>query len=159
MRTSKPGASGQALTTFSATAGATGICWLSTGQRTAPRIYAARKIDAGWEASNVATFDLRTGALRSEGWTSSDAAGLPVFPATVRYDECERGVVEHTMRVTVRRSRRAYVLPATHFASRLTDPDLPRMGKGSAAPRFRYFRIPPHARAILEVEEIRDVRG
>lgn len=113
--------------------------------------YAARKTDAGWEASNVATFDLRTGALRPEGWTSSDAAGLPVFPATVRYDECERGVVEHAMRVTVRRSRRAYVLPATHFASRLTDPDLPRMGERLRLRRdFDTSGFPPHARAILE---------
>lgn len=113
--------------------------------------YAARKTDAGWEASNVATFDLRTGALRPEGWTSSDAAGLPVFPATVRYDECERGLVEHAMRVTVRRSRRAYVLPATHFASRLTDPDLPRMGERLRLRRdFDTSGFPPHARAILE---------
>ena len=65
----------------------------------------ARKTDAGWQASNAATFDLRTGALRPKGWTSGDAAGLPIFPATVRYDECERGLVRHAMRFTVRRSR------------------------------------------------------
>ena len=111
----------------------------------------ARKTDAGWEASNEATFDLRTGALRTEGWTSSDAAGLPIFPASVRYDECERGIVEHAMRVTVRRSRRAYVLPATHFASRFTDVNYPRMGERLRLRRdFDTSGFPPHARAILE---------
>ncbi len=111
----------------------------------------ARKTDAGWEASNAATFDLRTGALRPEGWTSADAAGLPIFPASVRYDECERGLVEHAMRVTVHRTQRAYVLPATHFASRLTDPNLPRMGERlRLRPDFNTSGFPPHARAILE---------
>jgi hypothetical protein len=111
----------------------------------------ARKTDAGWEASNEATFSLETGALRPEGWTSSDAAGLPIFPAVVRYDECARGMVEHAMRFTVRRTRRGYVLPATHWASPSTDPSLPRMGE-----RFRLrgsfdtSGFPPHARAILE---------
>ncbi len=111
----------------------------------------ARKTDAGWEASNNATFDLRTGALRPERWTSADAAGLPIFPAVVRYDECERGIVEHAMRFTVRRTRRAYVLPATHWASSETDPWLPRMGE-----RFRLRHdfdvsgFPPHAQAILK---------
>jgi len=111
----------------------------------------ARKTDAGWEASNNATFDLKTGALRPERWTSADAAGLPIFPTVVRYDECERGMVEHAMRFTVRRTRRAYVLPATHWASRETDPALPRMGE-----RFRLRKdfdvtpFPPHVQAILK---------
>ncbi|MBE3100104.1 MAG: hypothetical protein IMZ44_23530 [Planctomycetes bacterium] len=109
-----------------------------------------RKTDAGWEASNNATFDLKTGALRPERWTSGDAAGLPIFPAVVRYDECQRGLVEHAMRFTVRRTRRAYVLPATHWASSSLDPSLPRMGE-----RFRLRKdfdvsgFPPHVQAIL----------
>jgi hypothetical protein len=111
----------------------------------------ARKTDAGWEAANAATFDLRTGTLRPEGWTSADAAGLPIFPASVRYDECARGLVEHAMRVTARRTRRAYVLPATHFASRFNDPDLPRMGERLRLRRdFDTSGFPRHARAILE---------
>ena len=111
----------------------------------------ARKTDAGWEAANEATFDLRTGALRPEGRTSGDAAGLPIFPAAVRYDECQRGLVEHAMRFTVRHSRRAYVHPATHFASRLSDPDLPRMGERLRLRKdFDTSGFPPHARAILE---------
>ena len=110
-----------------------------------------RKTDAGWQASNAATFDLRTGAPRPEGWTSADAAGLAIFPATVRYDECERGLVRHAMRFTVRRSRRACVYPATHFASRYTDPDLPRMGERLRLRKdFDTSGFPPHARAILE---------
>src|SRR5262245_20178844 len=110
----------------------------------------ARRTDAGWEASNAATFDLRTGALRPERWTSADAAGLPIFPAVVRFDECERGKVEHAMRVTVRRTRRAYVLPATHWASPHKDPDLPRMGERLRLRKdFDVSGFPPHAKAIL----------
>jgi hypothetical protein len=111
----------------------------------------ARRTDAGWEASNEATFNLKTGALRPERWTSSDAAGLPIFPAVVRYDECARGLVGHAMRFTVRKTRRAYVLPATHWASPHLDPSLPRMGE-----RFRLRKdfdvsgFPPHAQAILK---------
>jgi hypothetical protein len=111
----------------------------------------ARRTDAGWQASNAATFDLRTGALRPERWTSADAAGLPIFPAVVRYDECERGLVRHAMRVTVRRTRRAYVLPATHWASSSADPDLPRMGERLRLRRdFDTSSFPKHARAVLE---------
>ena len=110
-----------------------------------------RKTDAGWEASNAATFDLKTGALRPERWTSGDAAVLPIFPAVVRYDECERGKVEHAMRFTVRRSRRGYVLPATHWASQSPDPSLPRMGERLRLRRdFDVAGFPPHARPILE---------
>jgi hypothetical protein len=91
--------------------------------------YQAKKTNAGWQAAQAPVFDLKSNKLRPDGWTSADAAGLPIFPAVVRYDELKRGMVEHAMRVTVRRTRRAYVYPATHFASRLTAPDLPRMGE------------------------------
>jgi hypothetical protein len=91
--------------------------------------YQARKTDSGWVAAQASIFDLKSNKLRPDGWTSADAAGLPIFPAVVRYDELQRGRVEHAMRVTVRKTRRAYVYPATHYASRLTDPDLPRMGE------------------------------
>jgi hypothetical protein len=91
--------------------------------------YQLKKTDMGWQAGCAATFDLKSSKLRPEGWTSADAAGLPIFPAIVRYDELKRGRVDHAMRVTVRRTRRAYVYPATHFASRLNDDDLPRMGE------------------------------
>ena len=110
-----------------------------------------RRTDAGWQAWNEATFDLKSGALRPERWTSSDAAGLPIFPAVVRYDECERGKVEHAMRFTVRRSRRAFVLPATHWASRSFDKSFPRMGERlRLRAGFDTSSFPKHARAILE---------
>lgn len=105
----------------------------------------------GWEASNEATFDLSSNALRPAGWTSSDAAGLPIFPAVVRYDEVARGEVEHALRFTVRQTRRQYLYPATHFASRSNDATLPAMGE-----RFRLKAtanlsgLPPHALAIAK---------
>ncbi len=91
--------------------------------------YQLKKADGGWTTTQTSIFDLKSNTLRPDGWTSTDAAGLPIFPATVRYDEIARGMVEHAMRVTVRRSRRAYAAPATHFASPLTDTALPRMGE------------------------------
>ena len=92
-------------------------------------LYQARKTDDGWLAAQTSIFNLKSNKLRPDGWTSTDAAGLAIFPAVVRYDELQRGIVKHAMRVTVKRSRRAYVAPARHFASRLTDPNLPRMGE------------------------------
>jgi hypothetical protein len=91
--------------------------------------FQARKTETGWVAAQSSIFDLKTNQLRPAGWTSADAAGLPIFPAVVRYDEIQRGMVEHALRVTVRRTRRAYVFPARHYASKLTDEDLPRMGE------------------------------
>jgi hypothetical protein len=113
--------------------------------------YQARRTETGWTAAQSSIFDLKSNRLRPAGWTSTDAAGLPIFPAVVRYDEVERGMVEHAMRFTIRNSRRAYVYPATHFASRKTDVNLPRMGE-----RFRLrqdFEISwfsPHVQAILK---------
>jgi hypothetical protein len=82
-----------------------------------------------WTAGSGATWNLRSTRLRPAGWTSADAAGLPILPLLARYPEVERGAINHALRVTVQRSRRAYVYPARHFASSLTDPDLPRMGE------------------------------
>ena len=110
----------------------------------------ARRTDQGWQASQASTFDLTSNRLRPERWTSADAAGLPIFPAVVRYDEVARGLVRHAMRVTVRRTRRAYVYPARHFASPDADPSLPRMGERLRLRRdFDVTSFPPHARAIL----------
>ena len=91
--------------------------------------FATRKTDDGWQAAQASVFDLKTNALRPDGWTSADAAGLPIFPAVVRHDELQRGLIRHAMRVTVRKTRRAYVAPATHFASRHENDDYPRMGE------------------------------
>lgn len=113
--------------------------------------YTARKSDAGWVASQASIFDLASNRLRPEGWTSSDAAGLPIFPSIVRHDELARGRIGHALRVTVRRSRRAYIHPATHFASSLTDPNLPRMGERiRLRAGFDTAGFSPEVRTILE---------
>ncbi len=91
--------------------------------------YQAKKTDKGWQAAQASVFDLKTNKLRPADWTSADAAGLPIFPAVVRYDELQRGRVEHALRVTVVKTRKAYVYPARHYASRRTDENLPRMGE------------------------------
>ncbi|HZN36125.1 MAG TPA: hypothetical protein VFB80_19980 [Pirellulaceae bacterium] len=91
--------------------------------------FGTKRTPAGWQASCAAIFNLGSNDLRTDGWTSADAAGLPIFPAVIRYDELKAGKITHALRVTVRNTRRAYVAPATHFASNKTDPNLPRMGE------------------------------
>jgi hypothetical protein len=112
--------------------------------------FAARRTDAGWQVAQASVFDLKTNALRPDGWTSADAAGLPIFPAVVRYNELQRGKVEHAMRVTVRKTRRAYVAPATHFASSHVNEDYPRMGERiRLRGDFDVSGFSPEVRAIL----------
>lgn len=91
--------------------------------------YQMQKTRAGWQATQASTFDLKTNKLRPDSWTSADAAGLPMFPLTVRHDEIKRGAIEHALRITVEKTRQAYVYPATHYASERTDENLPRMGE------------------------------
>lgn len=88
--------------------------------------------DGGWNADSGAHFDLTSNALRPEGWTSADAAGLPILPGLVRYEEIEQGVIPHALRFTARRTREAYVWPARHEAGQTNDSDAPPMGQ-----RFR----------------------
>jgi hypothetical protein len=83
---------------------------------------------SSWTAGSGAIWNLRSNALRPAGWTSADAAGLPIFPGLARYDEVARGVIDHALRFTVQRTRRAYVYPARHYASSSDDPSLPPMG-------------------------------
>ena len=91
----------------------------------------ARLTDTGWQASNGAKFSLNSNALRPAGWTSGDAAGLQMFPALVRFDECERGMVEHALRIIVKITRHAYIYPATHRAGAVpaTSVNHPAMGQ------------------------------
>ena len=113
--------------------------------------YIGRLTDNGWQAAQSSIFDLKTNKMRPDGWTSTDAAGLPVFPAVIRYDELERGMVEHAMRFTVKNTRRAYVYPATHYASKKTDENLPRMGERyRLRADFDMTGFSPHAQAILK---------
>ncbi len=113
--------------------------------------YRLTKTNQGWNAEQASIFDLSSNRLRPDGWTSSDAAGLPIFPAIVRYDELKRGKIEHALRVTFKNTRRAYVYPATHYASSKTDKNLPRMGE-----RFRLrssldtSKFSPEVKIILE---------
>ena len=82
-----------------------------------------------WSAAAGAIFDLKSNSVRPDGWTSADAAGLPIFPGLVRYDEVfEQREIRHALRFTVGRSRRAYVYPARHQAGHADDPNLPPMG-------------------------------
>ncbi|MCE9560107.1 MAG: hypothetical protein K8R88_14310, partial [Armatimonadetes bacterium] len=84
---------------------------------------------AGWKAGSGAIFDLTSNKLRPAGWTSADAAGLPIFPGLVRYDEAvEQGEIRHALRFTCRKTQRGYISPATHWASKSKDRNLPPMG-------------------------------
>jgi hypothetical protein len=85
--------------------------------------------DGSWRADSAAKFDLNSNALRPNGWTSADAAGLPILPGLVRYDEVyEQKAIHHAIRFTLQNTRKAYIHPATHYASTLTDPSYPPMG-------------------------------
>jgi hypothetical protein len=84
--------------------------------------------DGSWTAGSGAIFDLNSHALRPDGWTSADAAGLPILPGLVRYDEVASGAIRHAVRFTAPQTQRAYVWPARHYASALTDPAYPPMG-------------------------------
>ncbi len=88
--------------------------------------------DGSWKAGSGAIFDLRSNALRPDGWTSADAAGLPVLPGLVRYDEVASGEIRHTIRFTAPHTRAAHVWPARHDASELDGAQYPPMGQ-----RFR----------------------
>ncbi len=92
-------------------------------------LYAAQYVGPGWHAGSGAVFDLASNALRPDYWTSADAAGLAILPGLVRYDEAaQNGAIDHALRFTVRRTQRAFIHPATHYATASTDPALPPMG-------------------------------
>jgi hypothetical protein len=92
-------------------------------------MFVAEKTGSGWDCASGAVFDLESNALRPDGWTSADAAGLPIFAGLVRYQEAvEEGEIRHALRVTFSVTQRGYIHPATHFASDETDPDAPPMG-------------------------------
>jgi hypothetical protein len=91
------------------------------------KLYEVYALD-GDHAGSGAIWSLLSNKLRPRGWTSADAAGLPIFPGLVRWDEVSRGLIDHALRFTVDRSRRAYIYPARHYASDSDDPSLPPMG-------------------------------
>jgi hypothetical protein len=114
-------------------------------------LFALRREGGRWTAGSGAVWSLRSNRLRPAGWTSADAAGLPILPGLARYEDVARGRIDHALRFTVSRTRRAYVWPARHFASSDTDPSLPPMGL-----RFRLKRdypiagFPRQARIVLQ---------
>ena len=113
-------------------------------------LYALYPKSHGWRAGSGAIWNLRSNRLRPAGWTSADAAGLPILPGLARYDEVRRGVIDHALRFTVQRTRRAYVFPARHFASGSSDPSLPPMGlRVRLKASFDVGGYPRQARIVL----------
>ncbi|MBV9823099.1 MAG: hypothetical protein JO144_12740 [Actinobacteria bacterium] len=114
-------------------------------------LFGAARSGSGWTAASGAVFDLRSNALRPAGWTSADAAGLPILPGLVRRDEVLAGHIDHALRFTVATTSRGYISPATHQAGATTDPNVPPMGA-----RFRLkasFDLSPYSgasRVILQ---------
>jgi len=96
-------------------------CWLY-------ELYKATLKSGKWSADSAAIWDMTINEQRPYTWTSADAAGLPIFPGLARYDEVAAGAINHALRFTVPTTRRAFVLPATHWASTTTDPNAPPMG-------------------------------
>ena len=104
-----------------------------------------------WSAGSGAIWSLTSNALRPRGWTSADAAGLPILPGLIRYEEVQAGHIDHAIRFTVSRSRRAYVYPARHFASSLTSKSLPPMGlRLRLRANYPVSGFPYQARVVLK---------
>jgi len=107
--------------------------------------------NGGWRAGSGAIFDLRKNTLRPAGWTSADAAGLPILPGLARYEEVARGRIDHALRFTVSKTRRAYVWPARHYASSDPSPALPPMGLRLRLKRdYPIAGFPRQARIVLQ---------
>jgi hypothetical protein len=114
-------------------------------------LFDAHREGRGWRAACGAIFDLNSNRRRPAGWTSADAAGLPIFPGLVRYDEVvEQQEIRHALRFTCARTRAAYVHPARHHASSRTDPNLPPMGmRVRLKASYDLSGFPPAAQVIL----------
>ena len=105
---------------------------------------------ARWRAGSGAIFNLRSNRLRPRGWTSADAAGLPILPGLARYPEVRRGRIDHALRFTAPETRRAFIYPARHFASDRMDPNLPAMGQRLRLKAgFDISRFPRQSRIVL----------
>jgi len=114
-------------------------------------LYALTKTKKGWHAGSGAIWSMSSNTLRPAGWTSADAAGLQILPGLARYDEVAAGSIDHALRFTVQHTRRAYVYPARHYASSLTDSNLPPMGlRLRLKASFNTSTFPPQARVVLD---------
>jgi len=113
--------------------------------------WSSRYVGPGWHCGSGAIFNLRSNDLRPAGWTSADAAGLPIFPGLARLDEVRSGRIRHALRFTASRTQRAYVSPARHFASSRRDSNLPPMGlRVRLKAGYDIGRFTGDARVILE---------
>ncbi len=115
-------------------------------------LYALRRTSTGWAAGSGAIWNLRSNAVRPAGWTSADAAGLPILPGLARWEgDASTGRIDHALRFTVERTRRAYIYPARHYASDSTDPSLPPMGlRVRLKASVDISRLPPQARIVAQ---------
>ncbi|GAA2023618.1 hypothetical protein GCM10009839_21550 [Catenulispora yoronensis] len=114
-------------------------------------LYDAQPHAGAWTAGSGAVFALRSDTLRPAGWTSADAAGLPILPGLARFDEASAGAIDHALRITVPRSRNAYIWPARHQASNSSDPALPPMGlRLRLKASVDISALPPQARAVAQ---------
>jgi hypothetical protein len=115
-------------------------------------LYALQRSGTHWTAGSGAIFNLRSNAVRPAGWTSADAAGLPILPGLARWDgDAATGAIRHALRFTAERTRRAYVYPARHYASSSTDPSLPPMGlRVRLKASVDISKLPPQARIVAQ---------
>jgi hypothetical protein len=115
-------------------------------------LYALQRSGSRWTAGSGAIWNLRSNALRPAGWTSADAAGLPILPGLARWDgDASTGVIRHALRFTAERTRRAYVYPARHYASSSDDASLPPMGlRVRLKPSVDISHLPPQARIVAQ---------
>jgi hypothetical protein len=115
-------------------------------------LYAAYPVNGGasWKAGSGAIWSLRSNKLRPATWTSADAAGLPILPGLARYEDLQKGGIDHALRFTASRTRKAFIYPARHYASDSTDPNLPAMGQRlRLKASFDVSGFPKQARAVL----------
>ena len=118
-------------------------------------LYDLHHTNHGWTAGSGATWSLSSDKLRRAGWTSADAAGLPIFPGLARWDEVSAGVIDHALRFTAPKTRRAYVYPARHFASNSTSASLPPMGlRVRLKASVDISRFPRQARVVLRALQV-----
>ncbi len=118
-------------------------------------LFAARKTSTGWTAGSGAIWNMKSNTLRPAGWTSADAAGLPILPGLARYDEVAAGEIRHALRFTAEVTRRAYIYPARHYASDDTDAGLPPMGlRLRLKSTVNISRFGPQSRVILRALQV-----
>jgi len=114
-------------------------------------LYALRRSGSGWAAGSGAIWNLRSNALRPAGWTSADAAGLPILPGLARWNDVAAGQIDHALRFTASRTRNTYIYPARHEASSSTDPSLPPMGlRVRLKASVDISKLPPQARIVAQ---------